>query len=103
MTNGKQERGTRGAPWVVGALVLALGCAGCKRVNEGEHPQTMNPASSEVMSNSAGVSGTPGQSDAADRAGSEAGASAPAPASADAPLTTTPPDAPNAPSSAARP
>lgn len=74
--------------WFAAALLCAVASGACKRVNEGEHPQTMNPASSEVMSNSAGANGTPGESDAASRVHeAPPGTSVVSPA---APVTTTP-------------
>jgi hypothetical protein len=36
----------------VGAVAMAFGCAACKRLNEGEHPQTLDPVSSPVAGNS---------------------------------------------------
>lgn len=72
-------------------VATALGAAGCKRAdNNGNEP--LNQASSGVMSNSAGPSGTPGSSDAANRAASDAGpaASADNAASAAAPVMATP-------------
>lgn len=85
------------------ALACALACAGCKRENEGERPQTMNPASSQVMSNSAGMSGTPGQSDAAQRAqASSPAASAPDAASPASAVESTPPQAQVAPASGSK-
>jgi hypothetical protein len=34
---------------MIGAVILALGCAACKRMNEGEHPQTADSAISQVV------------------------------------------------------
>jgi hypothetical protein len=56
---------------VVTALSLLAGVGACRRADEGGKPTTMNPASSEVMGNTAGATGTPGQSDAAKRAQGE--------------------------------
>jgi hypothetical protein len=71
------------------AVALLAATGACRRADEGGPSNTMNPASSEVMGNTAGVTGTPGQSDAAQRA-DHAPASAPATASPP-PVATTPP------------
>ena len=71
------------------AVALIAGVGACRRADDGGRPTTMNPASSEVMGNTAGVSGTPGQSDAARRA-DRAPASEPAMAASPPPVTSTP-------------
>jgi len=70
----------RAWPALALALALAAGVGACRRAGDGSRPTTMNPASSEVMGNTAGVAGTPGGSDAARRAD---GGPARAPAAAD--------------------
>jgi hypothetical protein len=72
-----------------GALIAAAG--GCRRTDNG-NPGALDAGSSGVMSNSAGPSGTPGESDAAKRADSSAGAAASetTAASSVAPVVSTP-------------
>ena len=50
------------------AAALIAGVGACRRTDDGSRPTTMNPASSQVMGNTAGAAGTPGRSDAAQRA-----------------------------------
>ena len=69
------------------ALTLAVGA--CRRSGDGSRPATLNQASSQVMGNTAGATGTPGQSDAAQRAAG-AQASGPAAAASPPPVTSTP-------------
>ncbi|MGF6470917.1 hypothetical protein [Paraburkholderia youngii] len=57
------------------AIALMAGASGCKRSAENGRIST-GQMSSGVMSNSASPRGTPGDSDAAKRANSEAGAAA---------------------------
>ncbi|HKT96641.1 MAG TPA: hypothetical protein VJS30_08910 [Paraburkholderia sp.] len=63
-----QNGAKRRTAWLVCACALVLGFTACRRANEGERPQTTNPVSNQMMGNSAGMSGTPGHSDAAQRA-----------------------------------
>ncbi|MEM5310580.1 hypothetical protein [Paraburkholderia sp. JHI869] len=59
-TNRRPGQGRRRAGvWLLGAVALALGCTACKRVNEGEHPQTLDSSSSSQMSAPAGAQATP--------------------------------------------
>ncbi|MEP9325942.1 hypothetical protein PPMP20_22835 [Paraburkholderia phymatum] len=71
------------------AAALVFGVAACKKVDE-KSSNTMESGSSGVMSNTAGMSGTPGQSAAARSASDNAsGTVAPAPSS-EAPVASTP-------------
>jgi hypothetical protein len=82
---------TRNMLIALSAVVLTVGVSACKRSNDnGNEP--MSAGSSGVMSNSASARGTPGDSDAANRATSAAGpdASATPAASGVAPVVTTP-------------
>lgn len=75
---------TRNMLIALSTVALMAGVSGCKRAAE-NGGTSMGQASSGVMSNSASPSGTPGNSDAANRASSEAGAAASAtPAASDA-------------------
>ncbi|MCC8397533.1 hypothetical protein LJ656_33835 [Paraburkholderia sp. MMS20-SJTR3] len=59
----------------LGALVSIAGVSGCKRADDnGQQP--LSQGSSGVMSNSASARGTPGDSDAANRANAQASAAA---------------------------
>ncbi|MGF6919071.1 hypothetical protein [Paraburkholderia sp. 40] len=73
------------------AVALLAGASGCKRT-AGNGGISTGQVSSGVMSNSASPRGTPGDSDAANRANGEAGAAASAaPAASDAaPVRSTP-------------
>ena len=71
------------------AAALIMGFGACRRAGDGSRPSTLNQASSSVMGNTAGVTGTPGQSDAAQRAAG-AQASGPAAAASPPPVTSTP-------------
>ncbi|WP_093642536.1 hypothetical protein [Paraburkholderia aspalathi] len=68
---------------------LAMAATGCKKVDD-TSKDAMSSGSSGVMSNSAGLSGTPGTSDAARRASDAAPASSPAAASSELAVKTTP-------------
>ncbi|MFM0339828.1 hypothetical protein PQR27_25450 [Paraburkholderia fungorum] len=72
-------------------VALTTATYGCKRVDNG-NKDTMSAGSSGVMSNTAGVNGTPGDSDAAKRAEAAAGtaASSTSPASSGAGVVSTP-------------
>jgi hypothetical protein len=67
---------------VILIILAATALAGCKKTDDTSR-NTLSSGSSGVMSNSAGLSGTPGSSDAAKRA-SDAAASSGASASASA-------------------
>jgi hypothetical protein len=69
------------------AAFAATAC-GCKRTDNGN--DALSVGSSGVMSNSAGMSGTAGGSDAANRAGNAATASGSQAASGEAPVVSTP-------------
>ncbi|WP_205974841.1 hypothetical protein [Paraburkholderia sp. Tr-20389] len=71
------------------ATALVFVAAACKKVDE-KSSNSMDSASSGVMSNTAGMSGTPGRSAAAQSAsGNASGAVTPAPSS-EAPVANTP-------------
>ncbi|RAR56678.1 hypothetical protein C7401_118119 [Paraburkholderia unamae] len=53
---GAQRAARRYALWVLGALVLTQGAAACKRVNEGEHPQTQSSTSGQISNGVASAS-----------------------------------------------
>lgn len=78
---------------------FATAAAGCKKVDD-TSKDTMSSGSSGVMSNSAGLTGTPGTSDAARRASDAAPASSPAAASTEPAVTATPDTAASGASSA---
>ena len=94
MNAARRTQRVRSMLAVATALSMIAGVGACRRSGEGSRPTTLNPASSEVMGNTAGAAGTPGDSGAARRAGS-APASPSATASA-APVTSTPAAAANA-------
>lgn len=71
------------------AAALIAGIGACRRTDDGSRPTTMNPASSQVMGNTAGAAGTPGRSDAAQRA-DRAPASEPAATASPPPVSSTP-------------
>ncbi|OUL82261.1 hypothetical protein [Paraburkholderia hospita] len=80
---------TRYASAVLATTALMFGASACKKVDE-KSSDTMSSASSSVMTNTAGVSGAPGQSAAAKSASENAaGATAP-PSSREAPAVATP-------------
>ncbi|TXC84716.1 hypothetical protein FRZ40_31350 [Paraburkholderia azotifigens] len=80
---------TRDVSAALMAMALAVGAAACKKVDESSS-NTMESGSSGVMSNTAGMSGTPGKSAAAQSASDNAsGAVAPSPSSV-APVANTP-------------
>ncbi|OUL82249.1 hypothetical protein CA601_29515 [Paraburkholderia hospita] len=70
------------------AVTCAIGTAACKKVDD-KSSNSMDSGSSGVMSNTAGVNGTPGQSSAANSTSESAAASAPS-ASSEAPVAGTP-------------
>ena len=79
----------RYASAALAATALVCGTAACKKVDEKSN-NTMESGSSGVMSNTAGMSGTPGQSNAAQSASDSAsGSASPAPSS-EAPVANTP-------------
>lgn len=84
-----RSRRARSILAVATAAAMLVGVGACRRADEGGKPTTMNPASSEVMGNTAGVTGTPGQSGAAERASGSL-ASEPAAAASAVPVTSTP-------------
>ena len=58
MRDSPKRGARRRTVWLACACALMLGCAACRRANEGARPQTMNPTEIQTMANSAGVSAT---------------------------------------------
>ncbi|WP_336601220.1 hypothetical protein [Paraburkholderia bengalensis] len=71
------------------AIALVLGMSACKKVDE-KSSNSMDAGSSGVMSNTSGMSGTPGQSAAAKTASESAPAASGAAATSVAPAAATP-------------
>jgi len=71
------------------AIALVLGMSACKKVDE-KSSNSMDAGSSGVMSNSAGPSGTPGQSAAADATSDSAATAGQGAQTQQAPAVSTP-------------
>jgi hypothetical protein len=74
---------------ILSMAALATAATGCKKGDDNSK-DTMSSGSSGVMSNSAGLSGTPGTSDAAKRASDATPTSTPATTSSEPAVKTTP-------------
>ncbi|WP_174485040.1 MULTISPECIES: hypothetical protein [Paraburkholderia] len=85
---------TRYASVVLATTALMSGMAACKKVDE-KSSDTMGSASSGVMTNTAGVSGAPGQSAAAQSASDSAAPANTPTASSEAAATATPSSTPS--------